>query len=191
MNGTICGRCGAGNDPRGTVCARCGAGLTASPYVDAIVNHPPAWSQPPYPPAPVQAPSPAFADAKRDSDHLRLLEIGYYIVGGMVALFSCIPLIHLTLGIGILTGVIPADGDAALLGGIFVAVALVIILAGWTIAGCLIGAGRSIKKRRRHMFCQIVAVISCLWMPLGTILGVFSLMVLNRPSVKAQFGIVS
>ena len=112
-----------------------------------------------------------------------------HLLRGLAALFACIPFIHLAIGIGFLTGAISVnEGEAALAGGVFIGVALTFILIGWTVAGCLIGAGRSIKKRRRHTFCQAVSVISCLWMPLGTILGVFSLMVLNRPSVKAQFG---
>ncbi len=189
MNGTTCGRCGTGNDPRAAVCARCGAGLTASPYVDAIVNqHQPAWSHAPYPPA-VTAAAPPFAHASRDADHLRLMEIGHYVLGGLAALVGCFPLIHLAIGVGLLTGGISVnDGDAAVVGGVFVAVAIVIILIAWSLAACMIAAGRSIKKRRRHTFCQAVAVASCLWMPLGTALGVFSLVVLNRPTVKAMFG---
>jgi len=37
------------------------------------------------------------------------------------------------------------------------------------------------------MFCLIVAGIICIFMPLGTILGVFTIIVLVRPSVKAMF----
>jgi hypothetical protein len=189
MNGTTCGRCGTSNDPRAAVCGRCGAGLTASPYVDAIVNQQPVWSQAPYPPAAVPAAAPAFAEANRDAEHLRLIEIGHYILGGLAALVGCFPLIHLAVGIGLLTGGISVnEGEAAIVGGVFIAVAIVIILIAWTLAGCMIAAGRSIKKRRRHTFCQIVAVASCLWMPLGTALGIFTLVVLNRPSVKAMFG---
>ena len=48
-------------------------------------------------------------------------------------------------------------------------------------------AGRSIKRRKRHAFCLVVAGLSCFFMPFGTILGVFSLIVLNRPSIKLLF----
>jgi hypothetical protein len=37
------------------------------------------------------------------------------------------------------------------------------------------------------VFCLVVAGVSCLFMPFGTILGVLSLIVLNRPSVKLLF----
>ncbi len=38
------------------------------------------------------------------------------------------------------------------------------------------------------MFCLIVAGIECLLMPYGTVLGVFTIMVLMRESVKERFG---
>jgi hypothetical protein len=33
-----------------------------------------------------------------------------------------------------------------------------------------------------------VACVSCVFMPIGTILGVFTILVLSRPSVKSAFG---
>jgi hypothetical protein len=47
--------------------------------------------------------------------------------------------------------------------------------------------GNRIKERRSHTLCQVVSGIDCLWIPFGTILGVMSLMVLNRKSVRAEF----
>jgi hypothetical protein len=60
-------------------------------------------------------------------------------------------------------------------------------LAGWTLAAFVFAAGRCIKRRKRHLFCIIVAGVSCLFMPFRTALGVCSFMVLSRPSVKALF----
>ena len=48
-------------------------------------------------------------------------------------------------------------------------------------------AARYLAARRRHMFCVVVAAISCAFSPLGTVLGVFTLIVLYRPSVREQF----
>jgi hypothetical protein len=61
------------------------------------------------------------------------------------------------------------------------------VLFGWTLAALLVAAGRSIARRKRHLFCLIVAGMACLMMPFGTVLGVFTLITLNRPSVKAKF----
>ena len=37
------------------------------------------------------------------------------------------------------------------------------------------------------MFCTVVSGIACMFMPFGTVLGVFALIVLNRPSVRKRF----
>jgi hypothetical protein len=37
------------------------------------------------------------------------------------------------------------------------------------------------------MQCLVTAIIACIFMPLGTILGIFTLMVLNRATVKPMF----
>ena len=40
----------------------------------------------------------------QDSEHLKMLALFHYIVGGLAALFACFPIIHLVLGIAMLTG---------------------------------------------------------------------------------------
>jgi hypothetical protein len=50
-------------------------------------------------------------------------------------------------------------------------------------------AGRSLARRKRYLFCLIVAGTMCVMCnPLGTVLGVFTIVVLLRPSVKELFG---
>lgn len=44
-----------------------------------------------------------------------------------------------------------------------------------------------ITKRRFRTLCIVVSAINCLAFPIGTIIGVYSLMVLSRPSVGALF----
>jgi hypothetical protein len=68
----------------------------------------------------------------------------------------------------------------ALIGGAFV-------LCGWALAACIFAAGRAIAARKRHMFCIVVAALNCTLFPFGTALGVLSILVLSRPTVKAMF----
>jgi hypothetical protein len=63
----------------------------------------------------------------------------------------------------------------------------VAILGYETLALLTLIAGLSIRKRRRHLFCLIVAGLGCFNMPIGTALGAFTFIVLLRPSVKARF----
>lgn len=45
----------------------------------------------------------------------------------------------------------------------------------------------SLRQRRRWMLCAVVSGLNCLQMPLGTILGVFTLVLINRSDVRATF----
>lgn len=146
----------------------------------------------PIPQSPTPPPVPALTP--EEAAHLRLLSIFHYVVGGLTALFSLFPIIHVALGIGIVTGALPmndADGNAAddgrMAGWIFIAIGAVVIFCGVTLGAFIAYAGRCLAQRRRHTLCMVVAAISCLCMPLGTVLGVFTLIVLLRPSVKAAF----
>ncbi len=127
----------------------------------------------------------------QDSEHLRLLAIFHYVVAGVTALFACLPLIHLTLGIAMLTGWgefgQTSDPPPAFVGWIMVLFPAAFILAGWAFAVCLVLAGRYLQQRRRYTFCLVMAAVSCILVPFGTVLGVFTIVVLMRESVKALF----
>jgi hypothetical protein len=130
---------------------------------------------------------------QQDAEHLRLLSIFYYIVAGLQGLFACFPIIHFVMGGALLVGggVSGKDDTVPLMamGGFFMVLAGALILLGWTLAGCVAFAGRSLSERKRYVFCIIVAALEAVMcMPLGTILGVFTIIVLMRPQVKAAFG---
>jgi hypothetical protein len=74
-------------------------------------------------------------------------------------------------------------------GMLFFVIGSSIVLFGWTLAALTIYAGRSIKRREKYTLCLVVACVNCLQMPLGTALGVFTLIVLLRDSVKPMFGV--
>lgn len=144
---------------------------------------------------PLPPPAPAAALSPEEASQLRLLSIFHYVLAGFTALFSLFPLIHLAMGIAIITGAMPMDTpadqeapfDPRLFGWFFVVFAALFIAAGMTLAGYMAYAGRCLAQRRRHLLCMVVAGLSCMFMPFGTVLGVFSLVVLSRPSIKAAF----
>jgi len=138
---------------------------------------------------------PAPALSLEDASHLRLLSIFHYVVAGLTALFSLFPLIHVGIGIAALSGAMPieSNGGAAspdetrLFGWLFIGIGSFVILCGLTLAGFMAYAGRCLARQRRHTLCLVVAALSCMCMPLGTVLGVFTLIVLLRSAVKAAF----
>jgi hypothetical protein len=48
-------------------------------------------------------------------------------------------------------------------------------------------AGRCLSRRKSYSFALVMACIECLFVPFGTILGIFTIVVLSRKSVKALF----
>ncbi|RCS49151.1 hypothetical protein DTL42_11450 [Bremerella cremea] len=66
---------------------------------------------------------------------------------------------------------------------------LILIILGLAVAlmACQVIAAFSIQKRRHYTFCLVIAGINCLFVPIGTILGVATFFVLVRPSVKRMF----
>ena len=128
---------------------------------------------------------------EQDLQQLQLLSIFHYVVAGLTAAFSLFPAMYVAMGTVFLTlpesaweGSEPPPPFVGWLisgiGGCFLlAIVGLAILTGL--------AGRNIARRRRYTFCLVVAAINCLVMPFGTALGVFTIIVLSRPSVKALF----
>ncbi len=128
----------------------------------------------------------------QDEEQLKLLSIFHYVVGGLAGLFALLPIVHLVFGLMIVFSPEtfpgkPGDSPPALLGWFFVGIALAAILFGLALAASIVVAGRSLAKQTRYTYCLVVAGIECMFMPFGTVLGVFTIVVLMRESVKPLF----
>lgn len=124
-------------------------------------------------------------------EHLRLLGIFHFVYAGLVLLGSFVPIIWLTLA-GLwwpeLASELDAEGAPVLLtGSVGVAVATVGVIIAWTWAAALAVAGRSLIGQQRHTFCLVVAAAACLAFPVGTLLGVSTLVIINRNEVRELF----
>ena len=131
--------------------------------------------------------------AIKDAEHLKLLVLFHYIYGGMLFLLGCLPAFY--VGIGLLIALSPASVGPAgrgapppqFVGWIMTAFGMVFLAFEWGIAALAIYGGRCLSKRRKHTFCMIESGVLCINVPMGTALGVCSLIVLSRPSVKELF----
>lgn len=121
-----------------------------------------------------------------DEEQLRLLSIFHTVLGALTAVFSCFPLVHVGVGLATLRSSSP-DGPPAWFGWLFVAAGGLAVAFGWTFAVLLLVSARNLARRRRRGLCTLTGALSCLMVPLGTILGVFTLIVLARPSVRDRF----
>jgi hypothetical protein len=130
-----------------------------------------------------------------DEDQLKLLTIFHYVVAGLAAMFALFPVIHLAMGIFFVVSAhhhpsSPGQSPPPVwFGWIFIIVASLFIAAGLTMSALILATGRSLARRKRHGFCLVTACVECLFMPFGTALGVFTIIVLNRASVKQLFGV--
>ena len=128
---------------------------------------------------------------EEDKRNVRLLAIFHYVMGSLTALFACIPFIHLFIGIAVLTKGLaknPSNGlSPVFVGWIFILIAAFVILAGWALAVLMIITGRKLSQFRSRAFCLVIGAIECAIVPIGTILGVFTLILLTKDSVKELF----
>ncbi len=115
----------------------------------------------------------------------------HYVAAGIAALFAMFPVIHLTVGLFLVFGVKNFNNQnnppREFVGWLFIIFACFFILIGLTMAILILINGRCIAKRKHYTFCQVMSGVECLFMPFGTILGIFTLIVLSRPSVKPLF----
>ena len=124
---------------------------------------------------------------EEDLKQLELLATFHYVLGGVVALISCIPLIHITIGLCIFIGALIAGSPLALLVLPFILGGTFLVVLGWSLATCLFLAGRHLNRRTCYRFCFVVACAECISVPFGTILGIFTIIALSKDSVKAAF----
>src|SRR5258708_6477795 len=127
-------------------------------------------------------------DAARDitMHDLKLLSIGYYIQGGIHAFYTVMMFGYM----GFLGTVLTAIGASAEHNGqkaipqvvITFITGLIMVVLVFSLAGtiCLLLAGYWLRRYRNRIFIFVVAGLSCLSMPYGTVLGVFTFMVLRR-----------
>lgn len=127
-----------------------------------------------------------------DEEHLKLLRIGYIVAGAADLFFALFPLIYVAIGIAIAAAGMPVptrpgEPNPALFGVFFVVFGLVISFYFAAQAVLHLTAGRALGQRRSRLLCQIAAGASCLQMPWGVLLAVFTFLVLGRDSVKRLF----
>jgi hypothetical protein len=128
----------------------------------------------------------------QDSEHLQLLAIFHYVIAGLAALLAFCPLFYSIIG-GFLLYAAQHPGPSnqqpppVFLGWIFIALGAVFFIAGIALAICVLIAGRCLSLCKGYSFALVMACIECLFVPFGTILGVFTIVALSRESVKALF----
>ncbi len=131
-----------------------------------------------------------------DEGHLDNLAIGHYVVGAIMVAFSCLPLLHLGMGVAMMAGAFPVEaeieGDIEMLPGffawMFIGMGALFFLLGQAVSIGVIISGRFLKQRKNYMYSFVLGCLMCFFVPVGTILGVFTIIILSRESVKQLYG---
>ena len=129
---------------------------------------------------------------RKDEEHLRLLATFHYVVAVIGAIFACFPLIHVAIGVMMIVDPASMSGgqNAApprAFGYFFAVIGSLFVLMGWAAAVCTFVSGRYLARRRKRMFSFVVAALLCMFIPFGTVLGIFTIIVLSRDSVQRLY----
>jgi len=151
----------------------------------------------PLPPLPTASTRNAEVQAEFDKEHLRLLQISYYILGGMTVLrlIWLFFVVGMFVFAGTMAKLAPHNADNAAQADMAVQVMFGIMAVVFGIVGLLtvlficleFYAAHCLKQRKNVLVIQIVAALYCLSLPWGTAVGACTFIVLNRPSVRALF----
>jgi hypothetical protein len=138
------------------------------------------------------APPPHVGPSREDESNLNTLSILFYCYAGFCGLAG--------IGVGgaltfFLVAVSAGAATAHTRGapGVFEVGALMTIVFGFVIvlllakAIIMILAGRNLSARSGYTLATVGAVLALSTFPLGTALGVFTLITLSKPGVKAMF----
>ncbi|MGD8607765.1 MAG: hypothetical protein PVH21_10760 [Myxococcales bacterium] len=126
--------------------------------------------------------------SSRDEDQLRLLSIFHYVLGALQAVVALFPAVDLFLGMGIVTGRSGEGTGPASYGWTLVGTSVLAMVLGLGLSSLTIATGRRLAEHRARSFCMVIAAVNCFFFPLGTIVGVLTLIALKRPAVKEAFG---
>ena len=128
-----------------------------------------------------------------DNEHLRVLSICYYVSAGLNVFLSLFGLLYAFMGMMITAAAIQApshssqDASPEFVAAFFGLFGIGMFSVMVVLAVLKFVAARRLSQRRSRTLCMIVAALTCFGIPVGTVLGVFTFVVLSRPSVEREF----
>ena len=127
-----------------------------------------------------------------DQRLLLVLSKLHFLLAGLLVLLGSLPIINLIMGLlGLISMLAQWSTDIGMslvsLGVTFILLPILCIMLSWGSALLLLVAGQRLRQQRSRTVCLVVAAVSCWFLPLGTMLGVYTIIVLCRPSVRSLF----
>lgn len=141
---------------------------------------------------------PAFPAATppvdRDAQHLKTLAILHFVLGGMGVCGLGFIVVHFFMMQMLMNS--PPGSSSGTPRSSPPPEEFMLIMQGIYVVGAVLGvlfivlnilSGLYMLKWRRRTFSMVVSAMNCLQMPLGTALGVFTIIVLMRDSVRLKY----
>lgn len=136
-----------------------------------------------------------------DESHLHLLSVFHFVMGGLYTLGVGFVALHFLIMRMVMsmpqtaratppTGVSAPPPPPVMPAEIMNIMLVFYIFAALIIASLATGnilAGVWLRKRIQHTLTFVVAAINCAFFPFGTVLGVFTIIVLQRQTVKMTY----
>jgi hypothetical protein len=124
--------------------------------------------------------------SEQKRSYLEVLAIAHYVYAALIALIGVVMMLMMSIGVfglaqgSSFTGELPFGGFELS----FFAFAFILVF-GYALCNALVGLW--LKGRRRWMAIVVLSVINALNVPVGTLLGVFTVVVLAGDDVRGAF----
>lgn len=138
-----------------------------------------------------------MTDEERVAGHLKTLSICYYVYAGLAACGSCFGAFYIAMGAWFprMAASVPAPPEGQPpqelmqgMGMMFAVIGAGIMVFALTIAVLCFLSARALSRRRNRTLSLVTAGIICLNVPIGTMLGVFTFIVLMKPEAQRLYG---
>lgn len=122
-----------------------------------------------------------------ENHNLNVFKVLFLIKGIFTLLVSFFPLLYVFMGMFIFNNEFQDHDHFGITGMVFMLVGSAIFLFILAMGILTILAGKYIGERRRYDFIFVIAILNCLTGILGILLGIFTIIELNKPQVKQLF----
>lgn len=131
----------------------------------------------------------SVAPPRDPAESLDFLAMAHYAVAALWAMVSIVPLIWVYVGFELAQASgLHAPGETPETPSRLVAtLAAAALVAGFAGGAVTLWGGRCLATRRRLRVALAAALVTCLFVPFGTFLGLATWSILQRPEVRSRF----
>jgi len=136
------------------------------------------------------APVAPSAGPERDQASLRLLSLFHFVYASIASFAGLLVLATLAIGCFIASIIVHFDkmsGGGLVISGTLATVLVAIAVLVFAQAAVVFLSGVGLRRGEARWFSRWVAWLTIINVPLGTVLGIYTLRVLSRPSVQAFY----